>query len=59
MAEWLEDHATAIGSLNLNFGLIGGLWLNWRSSRTLRWKVEIIDWEGWEVVCDKLTPSRL
>jgi hypothetical protein len=59
MAEWLEDHTMAISSLNLNFGLIDGLWLNWRSGRALRWKVEIVSWEGREVVCDKLTPSRL
>jgi hypothetical protein len=36
MAEWLEDHGVAIASLNLNFGLIDGLWLNWRPDGALR-----------------------
>jgi hypothetical protein len=27
MVEWSEDHVAAIGSLNLNLGLINGLWL--------------------------------
>jgi hypothetical protein len=26
MAEWLEDHMTVIGSLNLNCGLVGRTW---------------------------------
>jgi hypothetical protein len=26
MAEWLEDHMAEIGSLNVNFGILG-LWL--------------------------------
>jgi hypothetical protein len=30
MAEWSEDHVAAIGSLNLNFGIFGRIWLNWR-----------------------------
>jgi hypothetical protein len=25
MAEWLEDHMAAIGTLNSNIGLIGGI----------------------------------
>jgi hypothetical protein len=36
MAKWSKDHVTSIGSLNLNFGLIDDLWLNWRSGGTLR-----------------------
>jgi hypothetical protein len=30
MAEWSEDHVAAIGSLNLNFVLVGRTRLNWR-----------------------------
>jgi hypothetical protein len=45
MTEWSEDSVTAIGSLNLNFGLVGGSWLNWRSGRALWWKVETAGWE--------------
>jgi hypothetical protein len=46
MAEWLEDHIAIIGSLNLNFGLIGGSWLNWRPGEALRWKAETASWKG-------------
>jgi hypothetical protein len=46
MAEWSEDHVAAIGSLNINFGLVGRTWVNWRPDGTLRWKVEIVGWEG-------------
>jgi hypothetical protein len=46
MAEWSEDHGAAIGSLNLNFGLINGLWLHWRPGGALRWKVKTVGWEG-------------
>jgi hypothetical protein len=46
MTEWSEDHMTAIGSLNSNLGLIGGVWLNWRPDRALRWKVETVGREG-------------
>jgi hypothetical protein len=35
MTEWSEDYRAAIGSLNLNFGLIDGLWLNWRPGGAL------------------------
>jgi hypothetical protein len=59
MAEWSKDHMTAIGSSNLNFGLVGKTWLNWRPGGTLRWKVETIGWEGRGVVCRKMTPPRL
>jgi hypothetical protein len=59
MAEWSEDHMTAIGSLNLNFGLVGGSWLNWRPGGALRWKVETTNWEGWGVWCDMSEPPRL
>jgi hypothetical protein len=40
MTEWSEDHMVAIGSLNLNFGLDGRTWLNWRPGGALWWKVE-------------------
>jgi hypothetical protein len=46
-----------IGSLN--FGLVDGLWLNWRPGGALRWKVETIDCEGRGVVCGKPAPPRL
>jgi hypothetical protein len=59
MAEWLEDHVPVIGPLNSNFGLIIGLWLNWRLSGDHRWKVETTGWEDRGVVCGKPTPSRL
>jgi hypothetical protein len=59
MAEWSEDHRAAIGFLNLNFDLIDGLWLNWRPSGALRWKVKTVDSEGRGVVCGKPAPSRL
>jgi hypothetical protein len=36
MAEWSEDHMAAIGSLNLNFGIFGGIWLNWKPDEALR-----------------------
>jgi hypothetical protein len=35
----------AIDSLNLNLGLVDGLWLNWTWGRALRWKVETVGWE--------------
>jgi hypothetical protein len=43
MAGCSEDHVAAIGSLNLNFGLIDDLWLTWRPDGSLRWKVETLD----------------
>jgi hypothetical protein len=43
-------------SLNSNSGLVGGLWINWRSGRACRWKGETIGWEGWRVVCKKPAP---
>jgi hypothetical protein len=46
MAEWSEDHMVVIGSLNLNFGLVEGLWLNGRSGGALRWKAETAGWKG-------------
>jgi hypothetical protein len=49
MVKWSKDHVAGIGSLNLNFGLIGRTWLNWRLGRALRWKVETTGWEGWGV----------
>jgi hypothetical protein len=59
MAEWSKDHGTAIGSINLNFGLMDGLWLNQRPGGALRWKGETISWEGRGVVHGKPVPSRL
>jgi hypothetical protein len=59
MAEWLEDHVAAIGSLNSNFGTFGRASLKWRPSGVLKWKVEIVGWEGWGVVFAKLAPPRL
>jgi hypothetical protein len=59
MAEWSEDHVTAICFLNLNFRIFDRLWLNWRPDGTLWWKVETAGWEGWGVVCEKLAPPRL
>jgi hypothetical protein len=50
MAEWSEDHGAVICLLILNFGLVDGLWLNWRSGRALRFKVKIIGWEDRGVV---------
>jgi hypothetical protein len=58
MHEWSEDHGAAIVSLNLNFGLIDGLWLNWRPGGALRWKVETVGWEGRGAVCGNPAPSR-
>jgi hypothetical protein len=40
MAESSKYVIAAIGSLNLNFDLVDGLWLIWRSGEALRWKVE-------------------
>jgi hypothetical protein len=45
--------------LKLKLGLIDGLWLNWRPSGALRWKVKTVGWEGRGVVCRKPTPLRL
>jgi hypothetical protein len=59
MAEWLEDHVAAIGSLNLSFGTFGRSCLNWRPGGALTWKVEAIGWECRGVGCGKPTPSRL
>jgi hypothetical protein len=59
MAEWSEDHVVTIGSLNSNFGLVDRIWLNWRSGRALRWKVETAGWEGRGVVCGKPAFPRL
>jgi hypothetical protein len=59
MVKWSEDHVAVIDSLNLNFGLIDGLWLNWRPGEALRWKVENVVWEGRGVVCGKSAPPRL
>jgi hypothetical protein len=59
MAEWSEDHVAAIGFLNLNFGLVGRTWLNWRPGGALRWKVETIGWKGRGVACEKSAPPRL
>jgi hypothetical protein len=36
MAEWSKNHVAAICSLNLNFGLVEGLWLNGRPGEVLR-----------------------
>jgi hypothetical protein len=58
MAEWLEDHVAAIGSLNSKF-CFRSSWLNWRPGGALRWKVEIAGWEGRGVVCGKRAPPRL
>jgi hypothetical protein len=49
MVEWSEDYVTAICPLILTLDLVGGNWLNWISGGALRWKVEIVDWEGQEV----------
>jgi hypothetical protein len=59
MVEWSGDHVAAIGSLNLNLGLIDGLWLNWRPAEALRWKVETTGWKGEGVIYGKPTLSRL
>jgi hypothetical protein len=59
MPEWSEDHGAAICYLNLNFGLIDGLLLNWRPGGALRWQVETAGWEGRGVVCRKPIPPRL
>jgi hypothetical protein len=45
--------------LKFNFGLSGRFWLNWRLGGTIRWKVEIVSWEGQGVVCGKLASPRL
>jgi hypothetical protein len=59
MVKWSKDHVAVIGSLKLNFGLIGGICVNWRPGGALRWKVETAGWEGQELVCGKPTPLRL
>jgi hypothetical protein len=40
MAEWSKDYVAAIDPLNLNLGICGRFRINWRPSRTLRWKGE-------------------
>jgi hypothetical protein len=59
MVERSEDQVAAIDPLNSKFGIIDGLWLNWRPGGALRWKVKTIGWEGQRVLCGKLPPSRL
>jgi hypothetical protein len=56
MAEWLGDHRATIGSLNLDFALINGLWLNWTPGRALRWKLKTVGWEARGEVCGKSAP---
>jgi hypothetical protein len=38
MAEWLKDHVVVIDSQTQYFGLVDGIWLNWRPSGALRGK---------------------
>jgi hypothetical protein len=59
MTECSKDHGVVIGSLNLNFGLFGGPWLNWRPGRALRRIVETVGSKSRGVVCGMLAPSRL
>jgi hypothetical protein len=49
MAEWSKDHMTAICSLNLNFGLIDRIWLNWRLGEPLG--------EKWRPLVGKVGPT--
>jgi hypothetical protein len=58
MAEWSEDHVATIDSLNSKPWLVG-LWLNWRPDGALRWKEDIIGWEGQGVICGKPVSPRL
>jgi hypothetical protein len=44
-------------SLSRSFGNVGLFSL--RPDGTLRWKVEVVGWEGWGVVCEKSTPPKL
>jgi hypothetical protein len=60
MVEWSENYVTVVGYSNPpHFGLVDKAWLNWRPGGALRWKVEIVDWEGRRVVCGKPAPPRL
>jgi hypothetical protein len=59
MAKWSEDHMVAVGSLNLNFGIFGRIWLNWRPNGALRLTVETAGYKGQGVVCEKPAPPRL
>jgi hypothetical protein len=59
MVEWSKDYGMTIGSLNLNFGLMDDLWLNWRPGMALRWNIKTVGWEGRGVVCGKPALSRL
>jgi hypothetical protein len=59
VAEWSEDHVTAVGYINTqHLGLVDKAWLNWRPGGALRWKVETTGWEGQGVVSDKPAPPR-
>jgi hypothetical protein len=58
MAEWSKDHVVVIGSLTLNIGTFGRLWLHWRPGGALRWKVKTVGWEGRGVVCGKPAPFK-
>jgi hypothetical protein len=45
MAEWSEDHMTAIGLVKLkSWNPVLEDWLNWRPSGAHRWKGEAISW---------------
>jgi hypothetical protein len=59
MAKWSKEHGAAIGSLELNFCLMDGLWLNWRPGGAPWCKVTTVGWEGQGVVCEEPAPSRL
>jgi hypothetical protein len=59
MAEWLEDHAAAIGSLKLNAWFKCGNWLNWRPGGATRRKGRQLVGKVGEWVCGKQAPSRL
>jgi hypothetical protein len=59
MAEWSEDHAAAIGSLNSALGVNVGTWLNWRPGGATRGKGRQLVRKVREWVCGKPAPSRL
>jgi hypothetical protein len=49
MVKWSKDHMTDICFLNLNFGLIDRIWLNWRLGEPLG--------EKWRPLVGKVGPT--
>jgi hypothetical protein len=59
MAEWLEDHVTAICSLNSTLWFSDWNLIKLETGRGPYGKVETAGWKSQEVICGKPTSPRL